>query len=113
MESVLVYITTPDVEQARRIGRYLVEKRLAACVNILPVMESLYWWDGSVQNDREAVLLAKTTAAAVEELRAAVVELHPYEVPCIVAIDMVAGHEPFLRWIHAQVTAAGKGTENC
>lgn len=113
MEQILVYITTPDVEQARRIGRALVERRLAACVNILPGMESMYWWDGSVHNDHEAVLLVKTMAAALDSLKETVRELHPYEVPCIVALGLVGGHEPFLRWIEAEVGISGRDGENC
>ena len=111
MEHVLVYMTVPDLETARRIGRAVVEERLAACVNILGAMESLYWWEGTVHNDLEVVLVAKTRARLFEELRSRVVGLHPYEAPCIVAVDMCAGHGPFLHWITAQTL--GPGSEKC
>lgn len=102
MENVLAYVTAPDMETARRIGRVVVERRLAACVNILPGMESVYWWDGAVQNEREVVLLAKTRSEVFEAFTECVVELHPYEIPCVVAVPLVGGHEPFLSWIRRE-----------
>jgi periplasmic divalent cation tolerance protein len=96
---ILVYITVPDMDTARGIGREVVERRLAACVNILPDMESMYWWDGAVQSGQEVVLLAKTTSSALEALTACVVELHPYETPCVVGLPIQGGFRPFLEWI--------------
>lgn len=107
MAEILVYMTAPDADVAQRIGRALVEKRLAACVNILPAVQSMYWWDGAVQSEGEAVFLAKTSADLFGELEACVLAMHPYEVPCIVALNLERGHEPFLRWIDAQTGAAG------
>lgn len=103
MDQILVYITAPDLDCARIIGRALVEQRLAACVNILPGMESLYWWNDALQSETEVVLLAKSTRILFQTLQDKVQSLHPYEVPCIVALDIVAGHAPFLSWIAAQV----------
>lgn len=99
MECVLAYVTVPDMETARRIGRAVVERRLAACVNILPSMESMYWWNAEVQSGSEVVLLAKTTRASFAALTECAAGLHPYEVPCVVGVPLVDGHEPFLRWI--------------
>jgi periplasmic divalent cation tolerance protein len=73
---LLAYVTTKDVRQARRIGRAVVTERLAACVNIVGNMNSLYWWDGKVQDDREAILIAKTTAALKDRLLARIRQLH-------------------------------------
>lgn len=113
MAEILVYMTAPDAATARAIGRDIVERRLAACVNMLPGMESLYWWNGQVQQEREVVLLAKTTAAAWDALRKRVVELHPYEIPCIVRLEITDGHEPFVRWIGEHVRVPGKDAEMC
>lgn len=99
-----VYMTCTDKNEARKIGRALVESRLAACVNILDPMESLYWWDGAVQNDQETVLIAKTTREKVPELKKQVISLHSYECPCIVCLPVDAGHEDYLDWIRTQVS---------
>ena len=107
MSELLVYMTAPDADTAQRIGRALVERRLAACVNILPGVQSMYWWDGAVQSESETAFLAKTAAGRYEALQACVLEMHPYEVPCIVALSLDRGHEPFLRWIVEQSAPGG------
>ncbi len=108
MSEILVYMTAPDADAAERIGRVLVEKRFAACVNILPAVRSLYWWDGEVQSGTETAFLAKTSAGMFDDLQACVLGMHPYEVPCIVALNLDRGHEPFLRWIDAQTGVPGE-----
>ena len=102
MGQLLVYMTAPDQDVARRIGQALLEQRLAACVNILPAVQSLYWWEGQIQHASEIVVLAKTAASHFESLKACVLGLHPYEIPCIVALAIDHGHDPFLRWIEGQ-----------
>ncbi len=97
-----VYITARDKDEARRIGRALVEGRLAACVNVLDGMNSMYWWKGEVQDDAEAVLIAKTRESLVPELVAKVRELHSYECPCIVAVPILDGSADFLKWIEME-----------
>jgi periplasmic divalent cation tolerance protein len=99
MDYRALYITTADAGEARRIGRALVEERLVACVNIMDAIHSLYWWEGSVQEDGEAAMIAKTRADLVERAIARIRELHSYECPCIVAYPLVAGNPDFLRWI--------------
>ena len=99
MEFRFVYMTAPDREEARRIGRALVEERLAACVNVLDGMNSLYWWEGAVQDDSEAVLIAKTRADLLESLTERVKALHPYSCPCVVALPIVAGNPAYLDWL--------------
>jgi periplasmic divalent cation tolerance protein len=113
MDTLLVYMTAPDTATAQRIGRAVVESRLAACVNIIPGMQSLYWWKGAVQDEHEVVLLAKTTAAAFDALKTLVASIHPYEVPCVVSVALHDGHAPFLDWIRAQVTGPGQEVEKC
>lgn len=94
-----VYMTAGDWEEARRIGARLVEERLAACVNLLPGMVSLYRWQGAVEEGREVVMIAKTTQDRLADLTARVAALHSYDCPCVVALPMVGGHAPFLDWI--------------
>jgi periplasmic divalent cation tolerance protein len=94
-----VYMTAGSLEEARRIGRELVSARLAACVNILPQMQSIYVWEGKFQEDAEVVMIAKTTAERTAELIAKVKSLHSYSVPCIVSLAVEDGYPPFLEWI--------------
>ena len=98
----LVYITTGSLEEARRVGRTLVEQRLAACVNILEGMRSLYWWKEKVQEDNEVVVLAKTQAALVPRLTAEVKTVHSYECPCVVSLPVTGGNSEFLEWIERE-----------
>jgi len=91
-------------EDAERIARALVERRLAACVNVVPGVVSHYRWKGELCRDEERLLVIKTRAERVGELRAALVELHPYEVPELVALEISAGLEPYLAWLDEQVS---------
>ncbi|WP_119419471.1 divalent-cation tolerance protein CutA [Desertibaculum subflavum] len=95
----LVYITAGSVDEAEKIGRVLVEARLAACVNILPGMRSIYRWQGAVEMAEEAVLIAKTRAPLVPPLVARVKELHSYDVPCAVSLPILDGNPDYLRWL--------------
>lgn len=106
MSAMFVYVTAEDAETARRIGRAVVEARLAACANVLDGMDSIYWWEGTVQEAREAVLILKTTAERFDALAARVRALHPYDLPCIVALPVVAGHAPYLDWIARETQAS-------
>ncbi len=107
MDARFVYITTGTADEARAIGRALVESRLAACVNILEGMCSLYWWEGKVAEGRETVLIAKTRRGLVEKLTARVKEMHSASCPCVVALPILAGNPEFLRWIETETEGAG------
>ncbi len=100
---IMVYITAPNEDEARRIGLELVEKKLAACVNILPGMKSIYIWQGALEQSEEVVLIAKTVKERFNELCAAVKEAHSYEVPCIVSWPITEGTEDFLAFIRDNV----------
>jgi periplasmic divalent cation tolerance protein len=104
---MVVYATTADEGEARRIGRAVVEARLAACANILPGMRSLYWWQGKLEEGQEAVLILKTTEERLPALLTRVKELHSYDCPCIEALPVVGGHAPYLDWVaqETQVSA--------
>jgi periplasmic divalent cation tolerance protein len=81
------------------IARTLVEARLAACVNLLPAVRSIYRWQGQIEEATEITLLIKTTSQQVDSLQRAIVKLHPYDVPEIIATPIVAGYAPYLQWI--------------
>ncbi len=106
MEAQMVYITTATKDEARVIGKALVAERLAACVNIIEGMNSMYWWQGEIQDEQETVLIAKTRAARVEALIERVKQLHSYDVPCVVALPIRAGNPDFLAWIEAETKTA-------
>lgn len=108
MELRFVYMTAGSREAARRIGADLVERRFAACVNIIDGMESLYRWQGRVETAAETVLVAKTRADRVDALTARVRELHDYDCPCVVAIPLVGGNPDFLSWIAAETADFGQ-----
>jgi len=99
MDFVFAYITTKDKEQALTIGRTLVEERLAACVNVLDPMTSIYRWENGICTDNEAVLIAKTSAAKAEQLSDRLKELHTYECPCVVFMPIVNGNKEYLEWL--------------
>ena len=94
-----IYITAKDKDEARKIGKALVEQRLAACVNILDNMNSLYWWEGRVQDAREAVLIAKTSNAAAPRVREVLAREHPYEVPAILTLALADVNAPYRDWL--------------
>ncbi len=96
---VLVMTTLPADADAATFAHTLVETRLAACVNLLPGMESIYRWEGKVEQERERQLVIKTTRARVVALRERVRELHPYDVPEFIVLPIVDGHDAYLRWV--------------
>lgn len=100
---MLVYMTARDSKQAGRIASALVRERLAACVNVLGPISSLYRWEGRVGQDREVAFLAKTTRARWPALLKRVKELHSYKVPCVVALPVAAGNPVFLKWLASEV----------
>ena len=101
----LVYITAASTDEGATIGRALVEERLAACVNILPGMRSIYRWQGAVETADEVVLIAKTRAALVPALIARTREMHSYDVPCVVSLPILDGNPDYLRWLAEEAPA--------
>jgi periplasmic divalent cation tolerance protein len=99
-ETIVVLTNMPDRGTAERLAQELVERRLAACVNVLAECTSVYRWKGAVENAKEVPVLIKTRAALYEELEAAISELHPYELPEIVALPIVRGLPEFLEWVN-------------
>jgi periplasmic divalent cation tolerance protein len=98
-EVLLVFSTFPDVATARRIGRQLVGEKCAACANILPPVESIYWWEKKVETANETLVVFKTSAARYAALEKTLRQLHPYEVPEIIALPVERGLSDYLRWV--------------
>jgi periplasmic divalent cation tolerance protein len=102
-DALLVLVTVPNAETADKLGEALVGERLAACVNVIGGVRSIYRWNGAVERDAELLCVCKTTRDGFERLRARVVELHPYELPEVIALPIERGHAPYLDWITASV----------
>lgn len=99
MRYSLVYITAKDAEEAREIGKALVEEKMAACTNIIPGAESIYWWKGKVEEAKEAVMILKTKTSLVEDVIKRVKELHSYDVSCVVSLPIEKGNPDYFKWI--------------
>jgi periplasmic divalent cation tolerance protein len=95
----IIYITTSGVEEAKKIARILLKERLVACTNIIPQIESLYWWEGNIEEDQESLLLAKTGSDLVNKVIDRVEEIHSYETPCALEIQIKMGSENYLNWL--------------
>ena len=104
--AVFVYTTYPSLVEAERAGRGIVERRLAACVNILPGMISHYRWEGKVERGEEVVMIFKTRASLAEAVRAAVKESHSYTTPAIIVLPVEGGDPAYLAWVMAETAAA-------
>ncbi|HWB41573.1 MAG TPA: divalent-cation tolerance protein CutA [Gemmatimonadales bacterium] len=98
-----VTTTLPDRDAAQRLGRRLVEERLAACAQVVGPVSSVYWWQGEVETAAEWYCHLKTTAARVPELTTRIRELHPYETPEIIAVPVAEGDAAYLRWVAESV----------
>ncbi len=96
---LLVLTNLPDHDTAIELAKSLVGKRLAACVNVLDGCSSVYRWQGDIQTEREVPLLIKTHVDRYRDLQQAIVDLHPYEIPEIVAVPFVEGFQPYLQWV--------------
>jgi periplasmic divalent cation tolerance protein len=101
-EVVVVLVTAPDEAVARRIAEGLVEGRLAACVNLVPGIRSIYRWEGALQDDREMLMLIKTASERLDALTARVHELHPYDLPEVLALPAVGGSLPYLAGVRSE-----------
>ncbi len=100
----MFYITTGNMEEAEKLARLMVERRLAACVNVVPGMRSFFYWEGEVQQEEEVLLLGKTREELVEELVRLVKENHSYHLPCTVTWNMDGGNQAFLDWIEIETS---------
>ncbi len=106
MESsyIAVLITTASLEEARKISRALLDQKKAACVNIIPRVESSFWWEGKIDSAQESLLIVKSKAALLPEIIAVVKKLHSYTVPEIIALPIGGGNPDYLGWIEKTVS---------
>lgn len=101
----VVYVTVPGEKVALDISKTLVENKLAACVNIVPQIRSIYSWKGEICDDSEMLLIIKTKPSAFEALKSTVLKIHPYDVPEIILLPIENGHKEYLQWFDENVTA--------
>ena len=112
VEYCVVFITTEGEQQGRAIAERLLERKLCACVNLVPNVDSRFWWKGQLDQAREALLVVKTRRSELEELGRVVREAHSYEVPEIIALPIIWGSPSYLDWIGREVSVpAGAGTD--
>ena len=104
-QPLLVYTTFPDAETALAIGRELVERKLAACVNVLPGMKSVYAWKGEIERGEEVVAIVKTRVGLRHEIEKALKARHPYETPIILCLEVSGGHPATIEWLLAETGA--------
>ena len=98
-DKVVVYVTSGDTDESKKIARTLVEKRLAACVNLLPQVRSFYRWEGKVQDDPESLLVIKTSRSLFAAVRAEVERLHSYRVPEVLCVPILEGSPNYMAWL--------------
>jgi len=101
-ELIFIYVTCPDLKTAEHIAEILIQKKLVACGNILPEMKSLYRWKGRMQADNEAVLILKTRKSLFKKSEKAILRLHPYDCPCIVALPIAQVNTKYAKWIFGE-----------
>ena len=100
---IVLLITTNSSEEAHKIAEMLLDQRKVACVNIVPKVSSLFWWQGNLESDQESLLIIKTKAAQLTEIVRSVKELHSYDVPEIIALPIIGGNQDYLDWIDKEV----------
>ncbi len=100
---VLLYVTASDAEEAKKIGKEIVRRRLAACANVVEKIHSTYWWEGTLEEDSEALLILKSKKDKVADIIETVKDLHSYENPAVVALPVLEGSKDFLEWIDEEV----------
>ena len=99
MENIRVVFVSIPRDEANKLAKSLVENRLAACINIVPKIESYFWWDNKLEHDEEALLIIKTTQQRFDELRAWVVANHPYDLPEIISLPLSDGLSDYIEWV--------------
>lgn len=98
-DALLVFTTLPSADKAAEIAKLLVDEKLVACANLLPAVRSIYRWQGKLHDENEVLVLLKTRAEQLERLKLRLLEVHPYEVPEVLAIPIESGYQPYLEWL--------------
>lgn len=108
MENIRVVLVSIPRDEANKLAKSLVENHLAACINVVPKIESYFWWDNKLEHDEEALLIIKTTQQRFDELRAWVVENHPYDLPEVISLPLSDGLSDYIEWVKKE-TARVRG----
>lgn len=108
-ENVVIFISAGTDEEARTVGRALLEHRAAACVSIAPNVTSIFWWQGTLETAQEHLLMVKTRASNVEDVVRLVKEVHSYKMPEVIAVPIIGGNQQYLDWIGEEVQPQAKG----
>jgi len=98
-DALLVFTTLPSADKAAELAKLLVNERLVACANLLPAVRSIYRWQGELHDENEVLVLLKTRAEHLERLKLRILEVHPYEVPEVLAVPIESGYQPYLDWL--------------
>ncbi|MTK63803.1 MAG: divalent-cation tolerance protein CutA [Methanobacterium sp.] len=98
-----IYVTTSDISESRKIARVLVQERLVACVNIVPAIESIYRWNGEIEEDSESLIFIKTRSDMVKNVIKKVEEIHSYDTPCILELSIERGSKKYFKWLDKEV----------
>jgi periplasmic divalent cation tolerance protein len=104
-DKIVVLSTCSSTEEAYRIANELVSKRLAACVNVIGGVKSVYRWEGKIENSEEALLVIKTSRGLFDSVRAQIEKMHSYDLPEVIALHVVAGSEPYLEWLNRELVS--------
>ena len=104
----MVICTFPNMEKARQIGTALVQMQLVACVNLIPGIQSIYRWEGKVEEQEEVMAFFKTSAAKYQEVEQKVIEMHPYELPELVVVELAGGLPAYLHWVLSSTKSANE-----
>ena len=102
-DKIVIFVTTSTEEEAGNIAELLLDQRKAACANIVPKVDSLFWWQGRLDSAQESLLIIKTKASLLPDVVSLVKGIHSYEVPEIIAMPIIGGNEDYLKWIHSEV----------
>jgi periplasmic divalent cation tolerance protein len=100
---IVVFITAGSYDESKKISELLLNKRKAACVNIIPRVGSAFWWEGRIDSAEESLLIVKSTESALQDIIELVRQIHSYEIPEIIALPVIGGSEHYLKWIDAEV----------
>jgi len=103
LQNIVVFVTAANEDEGAKLARLLVEKRLAACVSLVPAVRSFFWWEGKIDEQQETLLIIKTEGRVMPELIDTVQANHSYSVPEIIALPIVAGSERYLQWLSTEV----------
>ncbi len=103
MQPVLLYITAPSREEAILLARELLGRKVIACANIMDNVQSLYWWDGEIEQSKEIIVIAKTFSVHVERVTQIIKEQHSYECPAILAVPVTGGNDDYIQWMNTQI----------